>query len=284
VAGTNVYADIAQTVGGDRVEATALITGTSQDPHSYEATARDRLTVSRADLVIENGGGYDPFLDTLAGGLAADRIITATEVAAADGSHAPQAAPETQEPGAADEHDHSHGGFNEHIWYHMDSMAALADEISSRLSAIDPAGARTYRTNADTFDASLAAISGKLGQIRKQHGGGGVALTEPLPAYMLEAAGLENRTPEEFLEAVEEGQDAPVAALKAATDLVSSGSVRFLAFNNQTASPQTEEVRKAAETEKLPVLDFTETLPAGQSFIEWMTRNADNIAKALQHS
>ena len=66
VASTNVYGDIASVIGGDKVNVTAIITKTSQDPHSYEATAQDRLVVSKADLVLENGGGYDAFLHKMA--------------------------------------------------------------------------------------------------------------------------------------------------------------------------------------------------------------------------
>ena len=65
VASTNVYGDLAMTIGGDLVSVTSIITSAAQDPHSYEASAQDQLALSRADLVIENGGGYDPFIDTL---------------------------------------------------------------------------------------------------------------------------------------------------------------------------------------------------------------------------
>ncbi|HYP73588.1 MAG TPA: zinc ABC transporter substrate-binding protein, partial [Microbacterium sp.] len=65
VASTNVYGDIAAAIGGDLVDVTSIIDSVAQDPHSYEASARDQLTVSRADLIIENGGGYDAFMDTL---------------------------------------------------------------------------------------------------------------------------------------------------------------------------------------------------------------------------
>uniref|UniRef100_UPI00292F63C0 metal ABC transporter substrate-binding protein n=2 Tax=Microbacteriaceae TaxID=85023 RepID=UPI00292F63C0 len=65
VASTNVYGSLAAEVGGDAVEVTSIVTSLAQDPHSYEASARDQLTVSQADLIIENGGGYDSFLDGL---------------------------------------------------------------------------------------------------------------------------------------------------------------------------------------------------------------------------
>ncbi len=79
VASTNVYGDIPRRSGGDRVEVESLITSASQDPHSYEATARDRLTVQKADLVIENGGGYDAFVDTLLEDAKDPHVVTAVE-------------------------------------------------------------------------------------------------------------------------------------------------------------------------------------------------------------
>ncbi|MBT2523056.1 zinc ABC transporter substrate-binding protein [Arthrobacter sp. ISL-28] len=128
---------------------------------------------------------------------------------------------------------------------------------------MDPAGASGFAANAERFKAETAAISDRLASIKSKHNGESVALTEPLPAYMPEEAGLENRTPEDFLEAAEEGNDVPAGALKETIDVVSSKSVRFLAFNDQTSTPQTESVRKAAETATVPVVEFTETLPEG---------------------
>src|SRR6478735_8419985 len=65
VASTNVYGDIAATIGGDAVRVTSLMSDPAQDPHSFEASAQNQLAVSKAEVVIENGGGYDPFMQTL---------------------------------------------------------------------------------------------------------------------------------------------------------------------------------------------------------------------------
>ena len=45
VTSTNVYGDIVKAVGGDKVNVNAIITKTSQDPHSYEASAQDKLVI-----------------------------------------------------------------------------------------------------------------------------------------------------------------------------------------------------------------------------------------------
>ncbi|MCL2849265.1 MAG: zinc ABC transporter substrate-binding protein, partial [Micrococcales bacterium] len=95
VTSTNVWADVAAQVGGDLVEVTSII-GSSGDPHSFDASARVQLTLSKADLVIVNGGGYDDFATTLLDGLTTPPpAVTAVTVF-------------TELHGADD---------NEHVWY-----------------------------------------------------------------------------------------------------------------------------------------------------------------------
>lgn len=279
VATTSVYGNIAGTIGGDRVQVSSIISKTSQDPHSYEPTPQDKLALSKAYLAIGNGGGFDPFFDTITkdSGLSQDRIIHAFDVADLErdrDSHA-------QGHGAKATED-AHGEINEHVWYSMSAVTKIADEIAARLGSADPEGAPGFAANAEKFKSDAAAISAKLEAIKTLHRGEGVALTEPLPLYILEAAGLENRTPEDFLEAAEEGNDVPAGALKNTLDLVSSTDVQFLAYDQQTSTSQTETVRKAAESANLPVVNFTETLPEGKTFIQWMNENADNISAALR--
>lgn len=284
VASTNVYGDIAKTIGGDKVSVTAIISKTSQDPHSYEATAQDRLAVSKADLVIANGGGYDDFLHTLAedSNLDGGKVLNAVELSGlahpeGEESSAEASVPESE---AADEHDH--GEFNEHVWYSLHAMEELAGDISAKLSELDPASAQTFETNAENFNSTLEGLHGKLDSLKGAAAGAPVAVTEPVPLYLLEDAGLVNATPEDYTAAIEEGSDVPPAVLKAATDLVASQSVRFLAYNQQTEGPQTEALKKAAETAGVPVLDFNETLPEGKTYLQWMTDNVDNISKVLE--
>jgi zinc/manganese transport system substrate-binding protein len=286
VASTNVYGDIARTVGGDKVSVTAIITKTSQDPHSYEATAQDRLVVSKADLVLENGGGYDDFIHTLAedSGLDDGKVLNAVELSGLAHPEEEEASAEASasEAAADDEAAHGHGELNEHVWYSLPAMERLADEIAAKLGGLDPASAATFQSNASAFKSSLEELHAKLDALKAVSGGARVAVTEPVPVYLLTDAGLVNATPEDYTAAIEEGSDVPPAVLKAATDLVASKSVRLLAYNSQTEGPQTESLKKAAETAAVPVVDFSETLPEGKTYLEWMTDNVDNISKVLE--
>ena len=73
VASTNVWGSVAQAIGGDKVNVHSIIDSPDQDPHDYEATAQDKLKISRADLVVLNGGGYDPFMSEAAEGAVSNR-------------------------------------------------------------------------------------------------------------------------------------------------------------------------------------------------------------------
>lgn len=279
VASTNVYGDIAAFIGGDKVKVTSIINKTSQDPHSYEATAQDRLLVSKAELVIENGGGYDGFLRKLAedSNVAHENIITAVEV----GGLEPEA--QAEETPAASEPADGHGPaeFNEHAWYNLDAMGKLADSLAAKLGELEPGSAALFTSNAATFKEGVEGLAGKLAALKASGAGASVAVTEPVPMYLLEAAGLENLTPEDYTAAVEEGSDVPPAALKAATDLAGSKDITFLAYNQQTEGPQTVALKKAAEAAGVPVIDFSETLPEGKTYLQLMTDNVENISKVL---
>ncbi|WP_406262161.1 zinc ABC transporter substrate-binding protein [Actinacidiphila glaucinigra] len=262
VASTDVYGDIVERIGGDRVDVTSIISDPAQDPHSYEAGTRNRLALSKAKVVVENGGGYDDFVDRMLGsGNASAEVINAVEVS---GRTAPAG-----------------GELNEHVWYDFPSVSKVADRIADALGKADPDNAGTFTKNAAAFKKRLTALEDKEASLNSAHAGDGVAITEPVPLYLLEASGLANRTPEEFSEAVEEGDDVSAKVLQATLDLFSGKKVKALVYNQQTSGAQTEKVKSAAEAAGVPVVPVTETLPDGKDYLTWMNDNVDALADAL---
>ncbi|MDQ0261408.1 zinc/manganese transport system substrate-binding protein [Sinomonas atrocyanea] len=270
VASTSVYGDIVKAVGADKVSVTSIISKQSQDPHSYEATTQDRVAVSKARLVVLNGHGYDDFMLKLADEA---KLPSGSLVNAVDASGLATSSPSAG-PGGKDE-------FNEHIWYSTDAMKKVAGSIADRLGALDPTDAHAFKDRASQWEAKLAPITGKLAAIKAAHHSQAVAVTEPVPLYMLEAAGLQNRTPAAFSAAVEADNDVPPAALKQMQDLISTHQVALLAHNPQTETPQTQALKKFAQDAHVPVVDFTETMPEGTDYITWMIDNADALSTAL---
>ena len=48
-----------------RWQVTSIITSPDADPHEYEANTRNQLALADAAVVLENGGGYDDFMDRM---------------------------------------------------------------------------------------------------------------------------------------------------------------------------------------------------------------------------
>jgi zinc/manganese transport system substrate-binding protein len=265
VASTDVYGAVVRAVGGDRVDVTSIIDDPAKDPHEYETTPADALAVGKAALVVVNGGHYDDFATKLVD--AAQTPPQTIDVSALSGL-------EAQVPAGEE--------FNEHVWYSLPTMTKLAQTLAADLGRIDAAGAATYTANAATFTTKIDALTAKLDAVKATHAGTAVAITEPVPLYMVEAAGLENVTPEAFSEAVEEGNDPPAAVLQQTLAVFSGGAAKVLVVNAQTDSPATQQVEQAATAAGVPVVEVTETLPAGATdYVSWQSQQIDALTTAL---
>jgi len=262
VASTDVYGSIASAIAGNHASVTSFINSPSQDPHEFEASARAQLELSRADIVLVNGGGYDDFMDVLLSGAGND---AAKVLRAVDFSAEPEA-----EVSA-----------NEHVWYDLDTVRALADALAETLATLDPANADDYHSNATGFAADLDGLSSRVDELATAHSGEAVLVTEPVPLYLLADAGLINRTPVEFSTAIENGQGVPPAVMKEVIDLLATGDIALLAYNEQTEGQETTHILASANTHGVPVIAVTETLPAGLDYLTWMSDNIRAIAEAL---
>ena len=292
VASTTVYAQIAAEIAGDAAEVVPIIASAARDPHEYEATAADQLTVASADLLIVNGGGYDGFVDGLIASTGTTApVLTAVGDAEHDGhDHTDDGHGDHEDEHDGDEHADAHDeheghahdhDVNEHVWYDPAAMAAFAAVIADELAELLPADAGTFQDNLAAFTAGIEAIETDLAGIRAEYEGTPVLATEPVAGYLLEAAGLEDVTPPAFSEAVEEGQDVPPAVLLDVLNLIADHGAGAVIANAQTGGAETDRVIAAAAEAGIPVVEFTESLPDGLTYLQWMGQNVTDLAEAL---
>src|SRR5262249_34518399 len=108
-----------------------------------------------------------------------------------------------------------------------------------------------------------------------------VAYTEPVPGYLIAAAGLRNLAPDDFTHAIETGVEPTPQAVDAMNTLLREKRVRVLLYNRQAISPITADLRDAAGRAGIPIVGVTETLPAGMSFQQWQVAQARALRRAL---
>lgn len=263
VASTNVWGDIAAAVGGPHVEVTALVTGQGQEPHEFEATPRSALAVSRADVVVRNGGGYDDFVDPLISAHGQDAtVLDAVRISGHE--NAPD--------------------LNEHVWYDVPSVQRVARRIAAVLGRQDPRHRASYERNLARLERSLTGLRAEEDRLRGGLRGRSVAVTEPVPLYLTQALGLTNRTPEAFTAGVEEGADVAPRTLQQTLALLSPGPGRVSAVidNVQTAGPGTERLVTAARSAGVGVVGVRETLPPGRHYVGWLRETMRAIDRTVR--
>jgi zinc/manganese transport system substrate-binding protein len=263
VAAENFWGNITSQLGGRDVKVTSLITNPNADPHLFETNAADAATLAQAQVVIENGAGYDDWMSALLGADSGHpHIVTAATVLHITGS----------DP-------------NPHLWYDIPRVPKVAAAIAGALEKAAPDDAATFKANLAAFDKSLAPLDATLATMRAHFHNAPVAYTERVPGYALAAAGLDAQTPPGFARAIEDGTDPGPADSLAMQKLIDDRDINVLLYNVQTVTPVTAQVRALALRHDIPVVGVSETMPAGAaSYQQWQQSQLTKLLHALQSS
>jgi zinc/manganese transport system substrate-binding protein len=260
VAAENVYGNIASQIGGPHVSVTSILTSPSADPHLFEPGTSTGLAVAGAKVVLQNGLGYDAFMTRLenAAPSKSRAVVTMADVLGVHGKDA-----------------------NPHLWYDVPRLDRIATAIAASFARADPSHAVAYRRGLQRFERSLGPLRGEVATIRARFRGAPVAYTEPVPGYLISAAGLRNVAPDSFTRLIEEGAEPSASAVSAMSELVAQHRIRVLLYNSQAVSPITARLRAAAQKAGIPVVPVSETLPPHLTFQRWQLGQARALAAAL---
>jgi len=258
VAAENFYGDLAQQVGGPRVQVTSILSNPDEDPHLFETSPSVARAISGASIVIYNGIDYDPWMQSLlTAGRGKDRRIIV--VAALVG----------KKPGD-----------NPHIWYDPNTMLALAKVLAGELALADASHRSEYQERLARFEHSLQPIVAKITELRARTKGIPVTATEPVFGYMFQALGMEIRN-RSFQLAVMNNTEPSVSDVARFEDDLKTHKVALLLHNRQASDPTAERMLKLAKASHIPVMGASETEPLGEDYQQWMMSELDAVDHAL---
>ncbi len=258
-AAESLWGNIAGQIGGDHVDVTSIISDPNQDPHEYQSSVDDAATLSRADLVIVNGADYDPFMSRLldVDTKASRDVVTVSTVVGA------------------------RSNANPHLWYRPEYVLQAAAAIESALVRDQPAHRADFAAGLARVTAGMRTLSGVVATIKARHAGDAVGYTEPVPGYLVDAAGLTLGTPEGFSLALENGTDPTPGDNAHFEQAVTGHRIKALLLNTQVTDPETDRLLTLAASADVPVVRVTETLPRGENFQTWQTAQATALLSAL---
>ncbi|MDR3541038.1 MAG: zinc ABC transporter substrate-binding protein [Desulfosporosinus sp.] len=261
VGAENEYADVIRQIGGKYVAVAAIMSDPSVDPHSYEADTKAASNVSKATLIVQNGLGYDDFMNKL---VAASPNSNRTVIDVA------------KELGYADDTK------NPHIWYKTDTMPKVAALIAKDLEKQLPDQKQYFEDQLTQFNNSLKTWTDDINQLQQAYAKSGVAVTEPVSDYLLEAANLDIKTPWAFQAAIMNGTDPSPQDVKTQEDLFNSKQVKVFIYNTQAVSNTTKALLDLAKSNNIPVVGVYETMPPNHTYQTWMEEETISILKALK--
>ena len=261
VGAENQYADIIGQVGGKYVQVSAIMSNPNTDPHTFEASASVGRLVGDAQLVVQNGLGYDAFMNTIEGAVpnSSRKVIVVQDLLGL-----PDSAP------------------NPHLWYKPGTMPAVANAIAADLAALQPAHASYFRVGAARFVSSLAAWTNAIAAFKATYPNTPVATTEPVADYMLQAVGADNLTPWAFQADIMNGTDPSPQDVAVERSLFTQHKVKAFLYNQQVTDPLTESFITLAHASGIPVVGVYETMPGpGYDYQSWMLAEVQDLRRAV---
>ncbi len=261
VGAENTYANVISQIGGKYVSVTAIESNPNTDPHSFEASPSVAQAVAAARLVVQNGLGYDTYMNKI-------------EAAAPDAAR--KVIDVQQLLGLPDDTP------NPHLWYSPSTMPAVAKALASDLSALQPAHAAYFRANERSFDRSLDPWLQAIASFKAAYPGTPVATTEPVGDYMLQAAGTKNLTPFVFQADIMNGVDPSPQYVSLENSLIADHKVKAFLYNQQVTDSLTQSFLAEAEKDGIPVVGVYETMPIpGYDYQSWMMAEVQALKRAV---
>jgi zinc/manganese transport system substrate-binding protein len=262
VGAENEYADVISQIGGQYVTVSAIMSNPNTDPHTFEASPQVAQEVAGAQLVVQNGVGYDTFMDQIENAQPSSgrKVIDVQQLLGLPG--------DTPNP---------------HLWYDPTTMPKVAAAIGQALAALEPSHRAFFLAAVTTFDNSLKPWLAAVAALKSAAGGAAVATTEPVADYLITAAGLVNATPFPFQADVMNGVDPSPQDVATEQSLFSDHKVKAFVYNQQVTDTLTE-LLTLARQDGIPVVGVYETMPTpGYDYQLWMLAEVDGLAGAIEH-
>ena len=301
---TNVWGSVAKAVGGDKVNVIVGVDDLSQDPHDYQATATDKLNITKSAIMLVNGGGYDNWGMSLAESVSHKPVVinavalsrlspnidnAADEPASEQHQHEiktadpqPSDHPHLPSEGHSEVHSHSHGDFNEHVFFSLDTAKKVAEAVNKQLAATSPANQAIYAKNTQHFIQQIDALKVKAQQIGQQKVITAFA-TEPVIEYLLADMGIKDVTPKAYVAQSETDAGVSVKVLNDSKSLLSNKQVGLLVVNAQTEDATSKQLITLAKALAVPVVAVYETFPDGvTSYTQFIEKTLDDFAAATR--
>ncbi len=263
VGAENQYANVISQIGGKYVAVTSVLDNPNIDPHNFEASPSVAAEVGRAELIVQNGVGYDGFMNSIesASPNAKRKVIIAQKVLGL-----------------------SNDTSNPHLWYDPRTMPTVAQALARDFAALEPTHRNYFQARLKAFDVSLQPWFNAIAAFKSKYAGTAVAVTEPVGNYLLQAMGARVLTPFVFQADIMNGVDPAPEDITLENGFLTTHEAKVFCYNEQVVDSLTSSLKATAKAAGVPVVGIYETMPTpGYDYQTWMMAEVAAIQAAVVH-
>ena len=188
VASLNQWGSLAAELGGDDVEVTSIVNSTNVDAHDFEPKTSDVAKLSKAQIIVANGAGYDSW--------ATKSMTKTTNIVSA-----------ASVMGAVE-------GDNPHLWFSKDARSSMATAITDAYIKALPSKKKAFQKRLKAWQADEKSLETWASEFTKSHSDLTYAATEPVVYYLMADLGFKDQTPKGYTQSTASGGEPAPADLQ----------------------------------------------------------------------
>ena len=271
--------DFLSEIGGEHIDARCIMP-TGAEPHDWEPSTQDILSLENAALFVYNGAGLEHWVDAVLPTLQNKQLIALNTSTGArlliDDEH------EHDDHEHDDDHDeHDHGGADPHIWLSIDNARAQTAAIALALSDLDPVNADYYSERLAAYHTELDALDAEYRSALKDLPRRSIVVAHKAYGYLCHSYELEQVSVRGF----SPDQEPDPATMARVVEFCRENDVKVIFFEN----PADPRVANAIAAEAGAVTDILtpienlsqEDIDNGENYISLMRRNLKALVNAL---
>lgn len=282
---------VADRIGGEYVSIKNVVPA-GVEPHDYEPTAQDMVAISKANVLIYNGGGLEAWVEKAVKSLNQANLLAVNTTEGLtllaseehDHHHEGDKGHEGESAGHEHEHEHEHdhGEFDPHVWLDPTMLEKQAAQVKDAFVKADQAHKEQFEQNYKALVNDLNKLDQDFKTMVEQSPKKEILVSHKAFTYLAARYGLEQIA----ISGISPDDEPSPSELKNLVEKVKQKNIKYVMFETLT-SPKVAEViarETKAQTAILNPLEglTTEEQTAGKDYISIMRENLEVLRQALR--
>ena len=286
--------------------------GAGRDPHDFEPSTQDMVTLQRSDLVVLQGADFEPWSEDVMARLEADNVpvlLATAGIELHEGGHDHGEEKSSEEEHAEESHDdehedehkeeshddghsqdahddehkeeshedeHEHGSYDPHTWLDPVLFSEMVGHLTEKIATLDPSNAAVYQENAAALQVELAALNTEYADRLASCDLDEVITSHDAFGYLADRYGFKAHSIAGL-----STQDTPSMTTLAELRAEAAEGIGAILLEENSITAYGETLARETGLQTLSLNPIAHIIPANETYLTLMRKNLDSFATAL---